>query len=117
MKRFTMFLQTTIKESLNIREMDGNKFVPSEPGTPPHKRTGNLYRSVYQRTESEGGMIVTGVVGANAQSRQGFPYAAIHEDPEELGSSTVPPRPYIRPAVERNAKSFETMFAGIMEKI
>ena len=107
MKVFTVKVKTDIQKSLNEREKIGNNYIPSEPGKPPHKRTGHLYQSVYNQLNNIGRLIIQGIIGDNAE------YAAFLE----YGTSKMPPRPYFRPAIENNKSLFEKSFKAIFDKL
>ena len=106
MKVFTVAMKADIKNSLNIREKEGKVYISSSPGLPPHKRTGHLFQSVYNNLEKSG-KLITGTIGDNAE------YAVFLE----YGTSKMPPRPYIRPAVDRNMNLFERAFKQIYDQI
>ena len=102
MKTFVVKVKSDVQKSLNVN------FPPvSEPGTPPHKRTGHLYQSVYNKINKLSSMVIQGVVGDNAE------YAPMLE----YGTSKMSPRPYIRPAVENNKNLFVNLFKIIFDKL
>lgn len=119
-------IQKDAKRSLNLGASRGGK-NPSAPGTPPHKNTGTLARSIGQETVERRRQF-TGRVGSNLE------YAMIHEvggtinhpggtaylmvdgeprfisnDHPKAGTAartrphtiSMPPRPYLRPALDR----------------
>jgi len=65
-----IFLETKVKEALN--KGDG-RIKPSKPGTPPHKRTGTLGRSITALPALIKGKRVSSKVGTN------LIYGAVHE--------------------------------------
>jgi len=75
----------------------------SEPGTPPHKQTGTLQRSiVFQKTK--------GGLGAKIGPGNKLVYARI----QELGGKglvNLAPRPYMQPALESKAAEIDQVFA------
>jgi HK97 gp10 family phage protein len=106
MKIFTIKVKSDVQKSLNTN------FPPaSDPGQPPHKRTGTLYRSVYNQIEKTG-KLITGIVGDNAQKN-----SATYPEMLEFGTSKMSPRPYLRPAVEKNRNIFVEMFKKIFNGI
>jgi phage gpG-like protein len=102
MKAVIKKIETDIKKDINIRGT-----IPSLPGEPPHKVTGNLYSNVYSRAEKTGNMTITGIIGDTAE------YAAYLE----YGTSRMAPRPYFRINIDRNTQMFENLMKGILGKI
>ena len=107
MKTFVLKVSTDVKKSLNIKESDEIGYIPSLPFTPPNKRTGHLYQSVYNKINKLGAMIIQGLVGDNAEY-------GVHL---EYGTSKMPPRPYLRPVVESNKNYFVKLFKIIFDKL
>jgi HK97 gp10 family phage protein len=52
-------------------------------------------------------MVIQGIVGDNAEYAAGLEY----------GTSKMPPRPYIRPVVEKNKNLFVDLFKIIFNKL
>jgi hypothetical protein len=65
----------------------------STPGTPPHKQTGTLQRSVAVETINDG-------MRAKVGPGNGLKYARIQEIGGRTRFGTLPPRPYMKPALE-----------------
>lgn len=65
----------------------------SQPGEPPHKRTGTLARSLDSETYRKGGQFF-GRMGTNLLYGRFL----------ELGTQRMAPRPYLRPALDVNRK-------------
>ena len=75
-----------------VIESIGTPFPPpSEPGEPPHVRTGALRRSVRIEREEPGAVYIA--VGGTGT---GVPYAAALE----FGTSRMEPRPFVSPVIE-----------------
>jgi len=89
-----MRLRRDVVRSLGIPgPRKGNLLArPSAPGEPPHKRTGNLRRSITHEVALDG---LSGKVGSFGA--KGVVYAA----PLELGTRHMAARPYLRPALDR----------------
>ena len=68
--------------------------APSQPGEPPHKRTGRLRQSIASEVAANG---QTGKVGSYGS--KGVEYAAYLE----LGTGVMGARPFLRPALDREA--------------
>jgi len=113
MKAFVVQVKSDVQKSLNIREMSGKSYIPSEPGQPPHKRTGNLYKSVYNSITKLSQFKIQGTVGDNAQSDKSYAYPSALE----FGTSKMQPRPYLRPAIEKNKNMFVDLFKKIMDRL
>jgi len=107
MKVFSIKVKEEVKKSLNVRDKIGKSYISSAPGDPPRKRTGHLFKSVYNRINKINKFVVQGIVGDNAEY-------AVHL---EYGTSKMAPRPYMRPAVEKNKSLFETMFKKIFDNL
>lgn len=84
------FLEREIKGSFKYKSPP-----PSRPGEVPHVVTGNLKRSISSKVEN-----LTGKVGIMAEKVEGDVLS--YGIKLELGSKNIAPRPYIRPALERN---------------
>lgn len=90
------------------KEYPGRKEHPhfsSPPGTPPNADTGDLANSIYNKMTSK----------TSAEVRVGAKYGI----PLELGwtaksGGTVPARPFLRPAVEKVAPSFQAACKAIL---
>jgi phage gpG-like protein len=65
----------------------------STPGTPPHKQTGTLQRSVAVEMINDG-------MRAKIGPGNGLKYARIQELGGRTRFGTLPPRPYMKPALE-----------------
>lgn len=86
---------------------------PSLPGNPPAPDTGNLRKSIRYELNSEGDVIY-GIVGTTQKDP---PYGAYLEN-AEYGSSKMAPRPWLRPAMERNNEFIRMSIAkGVMNGI
>lgn len=118
MKAFVVKVKREVKDSLNEREKTtgsrgGKIYIPSEPGTPPHKRTGHLFKSVYNRVNRLSKMVIQGIVGDNALSDDEYAYPIALE----FGTSKMPMRPYLRPVVDKNAIHFEELMKEALSTI
>ena len=97
-----------VMSSGRFKEYYGRKEHPhfsSPPGTPPNADTGDLANSIYNKMTSK----------TSAEVRVGAKYGI----PLELGwtaksGGTVPARPFLRPAVEKVAPSFQAACKAIL---
>jgi phage gpG-like protein len=80
----------------------------SQPGTPPHKQTGNLARIVVEK--------VQGGLRAKVGPKQGLIYARVQELGGKTGWGILPARPYMRPAFEANQQAILFQFALAVQK-
>jgi phage gpG-like protein len=80
----------------------------SQPGTPPHKQTGNLARIVVEK--------VQGGLRAKVGPKQGLIYARAQELGGKTGWGILPARPYMRPAFEQNQQAILFLFALAVQK-
>lgn len=81
----------------------------SPPGTPPHKQTGTLQRSVFIQ-------FYNGKMGAKIGPAYGLKYARI----QELGGRgmiNLPPRPYMQPAYEMVLPQINEVFKKHLGRI
>jgi len=79
----------------------------SEPGTPPHRQSGNLRKIAYEKTH--------GGLKAKVGPQQGLVYARI----QELGGKgmiNLPARPYMRPAFESQQQAILFQFALAVQR-
>lgn len=77
------------QESIKAGAVSGSAHVPSAPGSPPNADTHRLDRSIHV-VVNESGLTVSVIADA--------PHAAA----QEFGTSRLPERPYMRPALLRN---------------
>lgn len=89
-------------KSIVKEAVQGKNHVPSSPGDPPNRDTGQLDSSLV--TQVSGPLSVT--VTANA------PYAASLE----FGTSKMAERPFMRPAIEKKTKAMVDLIAKAVEK-
>ncbi len=82
------------------------RFVPSAPGEPPRKRTGWLQRFTAHEVTREGGGAVVARVG------NGLKYARHLE----LGTRTMAPRPFLRPALAGFLPRFQAIAAAELRR-
>lgn len=75
--------------SIRAGAIMGPGHVPSAPGTPPNADTGNLDMSIDVRLDRNRKTVTVSAMA---------PYAAA----QEYGTSKLPARPYMRPALQRN---------------
>ena len=73
--------------------------VASAPGQAPANQTGALAGSISARTETQG-TIVFGIASASTK------YAAMLE----FGTQKIAARPYMQPALDRNAAKIKAIF-------
>lgn len=76
-------------ESIIAGSVSGPGHVPSAPGTPPNRDTGNLDKSIDVRPDPSKNKVL---VVARAE------YAAA----QEFGTSKLPERPFMRPALRKH---------------
>lgn len=75
------------------------RYIPSLPGRPPHRRTGNLARSInYRRVASKNYIIKTDVK-----------YGLFLE----IGTRYMAPRPFLRPAILKVGRKFSMLFKNV----
>lgn len=84
-------LEREIKKSMRAGEV-------SKPGEPPAVQTGTLRRSITSEHDEKH---IAGVVGTNEE--YGF-YL-------ELGTKNIAPRPFLRPALEKNKNNILQVFS------
>lgn len=77
----------------------GKKTRASKPGTPPTNQTGALQRGIVVSRKDISGDVATAVVSATAE------YSAA----QEFGTQTLPERPFMLPALEKNRAKIDTM--------
>ncbi len=92
--RAALFVVREVKQSLT--KAGPTKTRPgtpaSKPGEPPHKRTGDLGRSITHEVTKN-----TARVGSNKK----------YAKPLELGTHKMAARPYLRPAVNKNRREIK----------
>lgn len=86
-----------VRASLSVSALEGGKLRPSPPGTPPHRRSGNLQNSIGCETTEESDTVFTAAVGDLAGRA---PYAK----ELEYGTQTVRARPFLLPALIAGAR-------------
>lgn len=91
-------IELDAERSITAGSVSGAGHVPSLPGQPPNNDTGGLVRSI--ETRLNGTDLVTVTAGGPSA-----PYAVYME----YGTGTISPRPFMRPAVERNRKKVVQM--------
>ena len=77
--------------------------VPSKPGTPPHVQTGvgrSSIRTAWIQSER------TAIVGPSSPPA---PYMGVHE----FGSKNHPPRPFMRPALQRVIPRYPKLYKNL----
>ncbi len=79
---------------------------PSAPGFPPNIDTNVLRSSIGHEVISKGG-IIDGFVGVASMVKYGLFL--------ELGTRTMKPRPFLRPALKRNHKKINQIFKKVFE--
>lgn len=90
-------LETEVKNSLSVSALEGGKLHPSPPGTPPHRRSGNLQNSIGYETTAESETVFTAAVGDLAGRAQ-------YAKELEYGTQTVRARPFLLPALIAGAR-------------
>ena len=83
-------IELDARRSIVAGSVSGAGHVPSRPNEPPNNDTGLLQNNISTEIRSSAIPVVAVVSRA--------PYAAV----QEYGSSRQAPRPYLRPATERN---------------
>jgi HK97 gp10 family phage protein len=78
----------------------GITYIPSEPGTPPHVRTGTLRRDIKVLKLRKTVVVRMGLSGW---------YGIVHE----FGGKFHPPRPFIRPAFDRISERYPDLFRDL----
>ncbi|MEV5031637.1 HK97 gp10 family phage protein [Sphingobium sp. LMC3-1-1.1] len=89
--------------SITSGSVSGKNHKPSSPGQPPNADTGQLDRSVH--VEQVGPLQANSVADA--------PYAAA----QEFGSSTLPERPFMRPAAKKVRKQADKLAKAAVDRI
>lgn len=89
--------------SVSAGSVSGKGHVPSKPGEPPNRDTGELQAGM----ES----LQTGALTAQFRS------SAPHSRPLEFGTSRVAARPHVRPARDKTAPEIRKRFAEQMDKL
>jgi hypothetical protein len=89
--------------SITAGAVSGKGHVPSAPGEPPNADTHVLDRSIIG--------VSTGALKAETQADA--PYAAA----QELGTSTLPERPYLRPAAAKNRPNALAKVSAAVDKV
>ena len=89
--------------SITAGSVSGKNHKPSAPGQPPNADTGVLDRSVH--VEQVGPLQANSVADA--------PYAAA----QEFGSSTLPERPFMRPAAKKVRKQADKLAKDAVDRI
>lgn len=80
---------------------------PSEPGTPPHTRRGMLRKGIRYQVDYQVPDAVIGPVGSVLAD-----IGQLHEFGGERYGNQYPPRPYMRPALDRELDNFAGGFSG-----
>lgn len=83
---------------------------PSAPGNPPAPDTGNLRKSIRFEICDRGKSSVYGLVGSTQKEP---PYGSYLE----CGTSKIAPRPWLRPALEKNKEFIETALKEALPEI
>jgi HK97 gp10 family phage protein len=91
-------IELDAERSITAGSISGAGHIPSLPGQPPNNDTGGLVRSI--ETKIGGPNLV--IVEAGGPSA---PYATYLE----WGTATLSPRPFMRPATEKNRKRVAQM--------
>jgi HK97 gp10 family phage protein len=101
--------QIVVRKVAKDIEADAKRMAPRDPKRPPkdpsRKVTGNLRNSITTSDLRTVGM--SGTLSAEVG-----PTAAYGEY-QELGTSTLPPRPFMGPAADRHAPAFEQAMAQL----
>ena len=94
-EQLAVMTQAEAKRLLNQKQSP----PPSEPGQPPHKATGTLARSIVVQKTKTAFVITTRVI---SRVRYGLFL--------EIGTRTIAPRPYLRPAWDKVRESALGLF-------
>lgn len=101
------FEKAGAREESNIQEMIGTPYPPaSSPGTPPHRRTGNLQDGVGHDVRLRGRSVVLTMFSNRAA---GDPRVPIYL---EYGTGKVAPRPYMIVSKRNMMKQLPAMLAA-----
>lgn len=92
--------------SITAGAVSGAAHVPSAPGQPPNNDTGVLANSI----------TVERVNALRCRVVATAPYAAIQELGGTAGGVTLPERPYMRPAADRNRANGEKLMKAAVAK-
>lgn len=98
--RAAMLVERDAKQSM--RKGGGRAHEPSDPGIPPHVQTGNLRASIQSAYDNKNKVAVVGPTKL-------APYGKWHE----FGGARLPKRPYMRPALLRQAPNFSRLFKSL----
>ncbi len=100
MARAMLAVLREVKTLLNVGGGKGHE--PSTPPEPPHKQTGQLYRSIASSVEVVGFLEIVGRVGTNHPGARRLEFGFKGSD--ALGRTiNQMPRPFLRPGLQ-NAK-------------
>jgi len=93
--------------SITAGSVSGAAHVPSAPGEPPNNDTGVLANSI----------TVEQIDALRCRVVATAPYAAIQELGGTAGGVTLPERPYMRPAADRNRQSGKRLMEAAVAKV
>ncbi|MFD2421675.1 hypothetical protein [Amycolatopsis pigmentata] len=104
-------IEAKAKDELTTSSHEKGTPTPSRPGEPPSLITGTLRRSVRVEGPTGEGQTFTAKVGPTAV------YGRIQELGGVAGrGSRLPPRPYMKPAVEKSAEELKALFREAWSK-
>lgn len=81
----------------------------SAPGTPPHKQTGTLQRSIAVQISQD-------KLSAKVGPGQGLVYARVQELGGKTRRGVLPPRPYMKPAFQTELQSIYEGYKAAVER-
>lgn len=100
-------LKVEAQISITTGAVSGKSHVPSAPGEPPNADTHNLSDSIENHK--------TGPLTAETSSNA--VYAAIQEFGGSTGTTTLPERPYMRPAAQKTRPKAQKLVAAAVKKV
>lgn len=91
-------IKSDVFQSISTGSASGKRHIPSRPGEPPNRDTGDLQRGL--RVELRLEQLEADVISESPHSR-----------PLEFGTSKMEPRPHMRPARDKNEHALQRLFA------
>lgn len=109
---FGQMARVAVRKTLKDIERDAKRIAPRDPARPPQDPsqpvTGNLRNAI--RASDLRGVTTSGSIEGEVVAGANYsPY-------QEYGTSTTPPRPFMGPALDKNAPAFEQAMDIIAER-